>query len=62
VVMAAARAQSPAHNIDIFDVELVASTNPQMPAFSRLPLYRWFHNCNTPEDMAGVGNALVWTQ
>jgi molybdenum cofactor guanylyltransferase len=62
VVTAAARAQSPAHNIDIFDVELVASANPQMPAFSPLPLYRWFHNCNTPEDMAGIGNALVLTQ
>jgi molybdenum cofactor guanylyltransferase len=62
VVTAAARALSPAHNIDIFDVELVASANPQMPAFSPLPLYRWFHNCNTPEDMAGIGNALVLTQ
>jgi molybdenum cofactor guanylyltransferase len=61
-VIAAARAQSPAHNIDIFDVELVASANAQMLAFSPLPLYRWFHNCNTPEDMAGIGNALVLTQ
>jgi molybdopterin-guanine dinucleotide biosynthesis protein A len=61
-VTAAAHAQSPAHNIDIFDVELVASTHAQMPAFSPLPLYRWFHNCNTPEDMAGIGNALVLTQ
>jgi molybdopterin-guanine dinucleotide biosynthesis protein A len=62
VVTAAARAHSPAHNIDIFDVELVASSDAQMPAFSPLPLYRWFHNCNTPEDMAGIGNALVLTQ
>jgi molybdopterin-guanine dinucleotide biosynthesis protein A len=62
VVTAAARAQSLAHNIDIFDVELVASTQAQMPTFSPLPLYRWFHNCNTPEDMAGIGNALVLTQ
>jgi molybdopterin-guanine dinucleotide biosynthesis protein A len=61
-VTAAAHAQSPAHNIDIFDVELVASTHAQMTAFSPLPLYRWFHNCNTPEDMAGIGNALVLTQ
>lgn len=32
--------------VDLFDVEMVASTNlePAMPA------YRWFHNCNTPED------------
>ena len=61
-VTAAAHAQSPAHNIDIFDVELVASTHAPMTAFSPLPLYRWFHNCNTPEDMAGIGNALVLTQ
>jgi molybdopterin-guanine dinucleotide biosynthesis protein A len=58
----AARAHSPVHNIDIFDVELVASAHGQMAAFSPLPLYRWFHNCNTPEDMAGIGNALVLTQ
>ena len=62
VVTAAARAHSPAHNIDIFDVELAASTSAQMLAGSPLPLYRWFHNCNTPEDMARVGNALVLTQ
>jgi molybdopterin-guanine dinucleotide biosynthesis protein A len=62
VVTAAARAHSAAHNIDIFDVELVASTHAQMPSFSPLPLYRWFHNCNTPEDMAAIGNALVLTQ
>lgn len=61
-VTGAARAQSPAHNIDIFDAELVASTQAQMGAFSPLPLYRWFHNCNTPEDMADIGNALVLTQ
>jgi molybdenum cofactor guanylyltransferase len=61
-VTGAARAQSSAHNIDIFDVELVASTFPQMNAFSPLPLYRWFHNCNTPEDMVSIGNALVLTQ
>jgi molybdopterin-guanine dinucleotide biosynthesis protein A len=61
-VTGAARAHSAAHNIDIFDVELVASTYAQMTAFSPLPLYRWFHNCNTPEDMAGIGNALLLTQ
>jgi molybdopterin-guanine dinucleotide biosynthesis protein A len=62
VVTAAAGGQSPSQNIDIFDVELVASAHGQMRAFSPLPLYRWFHNCNTPEDMAGIGNALVLTQ
>jgi molybdopterin-guanine dinucleotide biosynthesis protein A len=60
VVTAAARPRS--QSIDVFDVELVASANPQLLAFSRLPLYRWFHNCNTPEDMAGMENALVLTQ
>jgi molybdopterin-guanine dinucleotide biosynthesis protein A len=55
--------QSPrSRSMDVFDVELVASANPQLLAFSPLPLYRWFHNCNTPADMAAMGNALVWTQ
>ena len=49
-------------SIDIFDVEAVASADPEMFAFSPLPVYRWFHNCNTPEDMAGIENALVLTQ
>jgi molybdenum cofactor guanylyltransferase len=48
--------------IDIFDVELVAAADPDMFAFSPLPAYRWFHNCNTPEDIAGIENALVLTQ
>jgi molybdopterin-guanine dinucleotide biosynthesis protein A len=52
----------PSQSIDVFDVELVASTDPEVLAFSPLPLYRWFHNCNTPEDVAGIGNALVLTQ
>ena len=55
--------QSPrSRSMDVFDVELVASANAQLLAFSPLPLYRWFHNCNTPADMAAMGNALVWTQ
>jgi molybdenum cofactor guanylyltransferase len=49
-------------SVDIFDVELVASADPEMLAFSPLPAYRWFHNCNTPEDIAGIENALVLTQ
>jgi molybdenum cofactor guanylyltransferase len=49
-------------SIDIFDVELVASADPEMLAFSPLPAYRWFHNCNTSEDIAGIENALVLTQ
>ena len=58
VCSAASRPES----IDIFDVEAVASADPEMFAFSPLPVYRWFHNCNTPEDMAGIENALVLTQ
>ena len=60
VVTAAARAHS--SSIDIFDVELVSSANSELLALSPLPPHRWFHNCNTPEDMAGLGNALVLTQ
>jgi molybdenum cofactor guanylyltransferase len=48
--------------IDFFDVELVASADAEMAGFSSLPVYRWFHNCNTPEDMAGIENALVLSQ
>jgi molybdenum cofactor guanylyltransferase len=48
--------------IDLFDVELVASTDSSFLNFSPLPLYRWFHNCNTPDDLARIGNALVLTQ
>jgi molybdenum cofactor guanylyltransferase len=65
VVTAAAGplSQSPrSRSMDVFDVELVASADAQLLAFSPLPLYRWFHNCNTPADMAAMGNALVWTQ
>jgi molybdenum cofactor guanylyltransferase len=61
-VTGAASALSQGHQIDIFDVELVASAQAQMNAFSPLPLYRWFHNCNTPEDMASIGNVLVLTE
>ncbi len=58
VCSAAPRTES----IDVFDVELVASADPEIFAFSPLPAYRWFHNCNTPEDMAGIEYALVLTQ
>lgn len=49
-----AAAQSRAQAIDVFDVELLASTYPEMNRFSPLPLYRWFHNCNTPEDITDL--------
>jgi len=42
-------------SLDVFNVEGVASAQPDLFSFSELPLYRWFHNCNTPEDMAGIG-------
>jgi molybdenum cofactor guanylyltransferase len=54
-------AAPPTGTADIFDVELVTSAEPEMFAFSPLPAYRWFHNCNTPEDVAGIENALVLT-
>jgi molybdenum cofactor guanylyltransferase len=57
-VVSAAAGDSQA--IDVFDTERLASTS--LPGFSPLPLYRWFHNCNLPEDMAGLGNALVLSQ
>jgi molybdopterin-guanine dinucleotide biosynthesis protein A len=56
----AAAAGGRAGSIDVFDVELVASTDPDFPAFSPLPPHRWFHNCNAPADLAGI--ALVLTQ
>ncbi len=62
VLTAAAQAHSSFRPIDIFDVELVSSANSELLASSPLPPHRWFHNCNTPEDMAGLGNALVLTQ
>jgi molybdopterin-guanine dinucleotide biosynthesis protein A len=58
VCAAAPRSES----VDIFDVELVSSADPEMLSFSPLPVYRWFDNCNTPEDIAGIENALVLTQ
>ena len=62
VMPAVTAAASRSKSIDVFDLELVASADPEMLGFSPLPLYRWFHNCNTPEDMAEIGNALVLTQ
>ena len=49
----------PSETIDVFDVETVASANQELRGWSALPLFRWFHNCNTPEDMAAIENALV---
>jgi molybdenum cofactor guanylyltransferase len=57
-VVSAAAGQS--QTVDVFDTERLASTDPELLGFSPLPLYRWFHNCNRPEDMPG--NALVLSQ
>jgi molybdenum cofactor guanylyltransferase len=59
-VVTAAAGESQA--VDVFDMERLTSAHPELLAFSPLPLYRWFHNCNLPEDMAGIGNALVLSQ
>jgi molybdopterin-guanine dinucleotide biosynthesis protein A len=38
-------------SIDTFDLESLAATYPELRTFSPAPLYRWFQNCNTPEDV-----------
>jgi molybdopterin-guanine dinucleotide biosynthesis protein A len=58
----AAMTEAAGHAIDLFDTERVTSANPELLRWSPLPLYRWFHNCNTPEDVAAIENALVLTQ
>jgi molybdenum cofactor guanylyltransferase len=47
---------------DVFDVERVASVSGEFETFSPLPIYRWFHNCNSPDDMTGLADALVLIQ
>ena len=42
-------------DLDVFDVEMVASADRDLPGFSALPVYRWFHNCNSPEDALVLG-------
>ena len=49
-------------DLDVFDIESVAAADPDILSYSFLPVYRWFHNCNRPEDMEGVENALVFSQ
>jgi molybdenum cofactor guanylyltransferase len=62
VSAATSRFQSQSQPVDVFDVERLASREHELLGFSPLPLYRWFHNCNLPEDMAGIENALVLSQ
>jgi molybdenum cofactor guanylyltransferase len=62
VMLAITTAAGKSQALDVFDTEQLASTHPDLLRLSPLPLYRWFHNCNQPEHMAGLGNALVWSQ
>jgi molybdenum cofactor guanylyltransferase len=39
---------------DIFDVELLVTTYPELAGESNIPAHRWFENCNSPEDLAAV--------
>ena len=54
------RRPTPSQTVDVFDIERLASIDPELLGFAPLPLYHWFHNCNRPEDMPG--NALVLSQ
>jgi molybdopterin-guanine dinucleotide biosynthesis protein A len=62
VSAAAGQSQSGSQMVDVFDTERLASSYPELLDVSPLALYRWFHNCNLPEDMAGIENALVLSQ
>jgi molybdenum cofactor guanylyltransferase len=61
-VIAAITAAAVGRAIDIFDTERVASANPALFNCSFVPPHRWFHNCNTPEDLTFLRNALVLDQ
>ena len=58
-VMSAAAPRS--EDRDVFEVERVAAAFPDLLACTPLPPFRWFLNCNTPEDIAAMRNALVWS-
>lgn len=45
---------SPRQFLDIFDLELVAASIPEMHSFSPLPMRSWFDNCNSPLDLADI--------
>ena len=62
VSAAAGQSQSAFQMADVFDTERLASIHPELLGLSPVPLHRWFHNCNLPEDMAGIENALVLRQ
>ncbi len=50
----ASRLSTSAQSIDIFDLEMLASVQPEIHDFSPLPLARWFMNCNSPEELAAI--------
>ena len=62
VSAAAGQSQSASQMVDVFDTERLASIHPELLGLSPVPLHRWFHNCNLPEDMAAIENALVLRQ
>lgn len=41
-------------SVDVFDLEMLASVQPEIHNFSPLPMARWLRNCNTPEDLAAI--------
>jgi molybdenum cofactor guanylyltransferase len=55
-------AVGPGESMDVFNVETVASIDASLRASTQLPMHQWFHNCNTPRDVAEIQNALVLTQ
>jgi molybdopterin-guanine dinucleotide biosynthesis protein A len=61
-VVAAITAAAGDRVVDIFDTERVVSANPALLNGSLVPPHRWFHNCNTPEDLTFLRNALVLDQ
>jgi molybdopterin-guanine dinucleotide biosynthesis protein A len=45
---------SPAERLDVFDLELLLSANPELYGVSKAPWHLWFSNCNRPGDLAFV--------
>lgn len=40
--------------VDVFDVELLVTTYPELAGGSTIPAHRWFENCNSPQDLEAV--------
>jgi molybdopterin-guanine dinucleotide biosynthesis protein A len=54
VVEDAVRKEAGRQRADIFDIELLVTTYPELAAESVVPVHRWFENCNSPRDLAAV--------